>query len=251
MCHCPIACNVPNSCRDSKCIKECKVDTSYSTYVTFMEGYTEITKTDLVNGCQPSGKFARYHPCNHGYQCLSGFCCPNIRVCLDDANTPMTKNDIITSKADSAAVLKNLFDAQASNTCQVTSVFGSTAGHIVPSANTAAYTADWSRCEESGGAPYAAGHAGNGVDGGFDKTLRDCACVQPYLLQFWDNRWVPECQANANYQSQCTYFGGGTSSGSQSGVSQSTTVAVGSATTFSPTTQAVQLSHASTTTTSP
>ena len=126
----------------------------------------------------------------------------------------MTKNNIITSKGDSAAVLKNLFDAQASNTCQVTSVFVSTGGHLVPSTRTAAYDADWSRCEESTGAPYAAGHAGNGVDGGFDKTLRDCACVQPYLLQFWDNRWVPECRASNNYQSQCTYFGGGTGASS-------------------------------------
>ena len=26
MCHCPVACGVPNGCRENKCIKHCKVD---------------------------------------------------------------------------------------------------------------------------------------------------------------------------------------------------------------------------------
>lgn len=216
LCHCPATCGATTAsaltgCRAATCIKECSVDIAYTTY-TSDAGYTEITATDLVNGCTPSTKLANYHPCNHGFQCSSGFCCPNMRVCLTDANTAMTKNDIVAAKPEGAAVMTALFDAEASNTCQVTSALGpagcGASCEEVPASKTSAYNADWSRCEESGGLPYAAGQAGNGVDGGFDKTLRDCACTFPYLLAFWDNRWVAECKTSNTHSSKCTYYDG-------------------------------------------
>jgi hypothetical protein len=213
LCNCPVACGKTDGCRASTCIKECKVDTSYETEM--IGGYNEIKESDLVNACTPSTKLANFKTCNHGFQCASSFCCPNMKVCLTDADTQITKGDV------SHPVLKASFVKAAANICQVTSVMPVTG--TGPQANTPEYSADWSTCEESGGRPFAAGAAGNGVDGGFDKTMAACACQQPYLLDFYDNRWV-DCSADSKFTSKCTRFGGGSPAASPSG-DDSTTAA--------------------------
>lgn len=170
MCNCPVACG-GTDCRADTCLSECVGWSQAGTYGlrdSGSDGKSSWLDQFFPNYCAAS--LAIGEPCVYASQCSSGFCCPNMRMCMADASTSVSS------------------DAWSPNGLKVWKAAAT--GGTQPCAKAPA------SCKSVGstGKPHST----------FDVSLKDCGCAQGINQRIWANKWSECATGGTDF---CIYHG--------------------------------------------
>jgi hypothetical protein len=158
------AANPPLSAAEVICLKKtCKKSCNKC---DFTDTTVNCVLSDLPQSCTPSTLRARGESCVHGYQCTSGFCCPDLRICLVNSVDGITKDEIVGT--DTLAVLE---DAGCFDTTSAGKVCSDTSG------------AKQNKCK----------NMDDGTPRIIDWDQSVCGCSTMYMQKYNSATWVPNC----------------------------------------------------------
>mmetsp|Transcript_15044 Transcript_15044/g.37463 ORF Transcript_15044/g.37463 Transcript_15044/m.37463 type:complete len:1016 (-) Transcript_15044:147-3194(-) len=184
LCHCGESCiDAGNShCLTSDtCFESCAVPSAGNAFPSMCQSGV----AGAPAGAQgQGGGYARLHKCNYGNQCASKFCCPALKICLENEGDTVSSVDMMMLQQQQGVDGLRVVVGQ-EGACSPSAVFANREACLHLS---------------SSGLPPAT------------HDIRQCGCKTSYLLQLYQNQWVtcagaqPRCRRRPNPEKHTVAF---------------------------------------------